>query len=131
MLVVKTFLKKTKNKGIGLFAAEDIKKGTIVHIDENFLDREFSRKFVKKCKPLLREFIVKYGDYNSSSDSWSLSCDDARFMNHSETPNILWDSKKKTMFAIKSIKKGEEIVCDYRNICDECRDSGIGFEVKA
>jgi hypothetical protein len=48
MLNVMTKLKETQKKGIGLFANEMIKKGTIVHFDETFFDKEYSIEFVKK-----------------------------------------------------------------------------------
>ena len=44
MLVVKTYINKSKIHGFGLFAGENIKKGTVIWKFNPVIDRKFNRK---------------------------------------------------------------------------------------
>lgn len=44
------------------------------------------------------------------------------FMNHSRTPNVYPDSKTDVCFAMRDIKKGEELTFDYEAYCGEDTD---------
>jgi SET domain-containing protein len=44
-----------------------------------------------------------------------LSCDHAKFLNHSDDPNT--DIQGEATFARRAIAKGDEITCDYRVCC--------------
>jgi len=129
MLIVKNFLKETKHKGIGVFTGELIKKGTSVYVDSNILSKIFFAKEIKKLPQIAQEFITTYSDYDQENDSWYLDCDNTRFINHSENPNIWYYPEKKSMIALRDIKEGEEILADYRNFCDECKYEGMSFKI--
>ena len=113
-------IKKSKidNKGLGLYAKKDIKKGTKI-ID--YLGKIITNKQVDESdkydnsKPIylftLNKRYTLDGDF-----TWNK----AGLINHSCDPNAQYDGKglKIWITAIKDIKKGEEITSDY----------GFGFD---
>jgi SET domain-containing protein len=110
MLKVKTFLRDSLIQGIGLFADEDIKKGKIVS--------ELTSLDVKiKKDDILNNDIEFFNHYFSyQGEYYQTYFDNMRFMNHSDNPNCI-DAENGTCIAIKDIKKGEELTCDYSIIC--------------
>lgn len=112
MLKVRTYLDKSNIHGIGLFAAEDIPKGTITwefYPDVDIVLEEFAFGAVEF------EFVTKYAFQDKQLGKWILSADDDRFTNHSDNPNTgpLPDGR---MVALRDIKKGEEITSKYYDI---------------
>jgi hypothetical protein len=65
---------------------------------------------------MLEHYASKEG-----AEFW-LDGDDARFMNHSETPNVLAVTAE-LMVATRHIALGEELCCDYRSFDDSCREA--------
>lgn len=110
MLRVKTYLDKSNVEGIGLFAGEDILKGTIIW--EFTPDIDIDLPMHGNPTKLETEFLQKYAYFDKQLHNWILPADDDRFINHSENPNTepLLDG---SMVASRDIKKGEEMTCDY------------------
>lgn len=127
MLSVDAYLKESPGKGIGLFSSENLPTGTVVHYSENVFDRTFSGEFVRSQD--FKGFFEKYSTYDSENDTYYLCHDNARFINHSETPNLKYDAESKNLYAVKEISKDEELTCDYREICDHDKYNGVSFEV--
>jgi SET domain-containing protein len=107
------------NKGRGLYASRDIKKGTkiIDYIGKIITNKEAdeSDKFDNKKKIYLFNLNKKFsldGDF-----SYNI----AGLINHSCDNNCDYNGKglKIWITAIKDIKKGEEITCDYGFSFDE------------
>ena len=113
-------IKKSKidNKGRGLYAKKDIKKGTkiIDYVGKIITNKQVdeSNKY-DNSKPIylftLNKRYTLDGDF-----PWNK----AGLINHSCDPNAQYDGKglKIWITAIKDIKKGEECTCDY----------GFGFD---
>ena len=113
-------VKKSKidNKGRGLYAKKNIKKGTKII---NYIGKIITNKQVDESdkydngKPIylftLNKRYTLDGDF-----SWNT----AGLINHSCDPNSQYDGKglKIWITAITNINKGEEITCDY----------GFGFD---
>lgn len=112
MLKVKTYLDKSSIEGLGVFAAEDISKGTITWEYNPTIDKDISGFAADKIE---FEFIEKYAFQDKQLDIWILSSDNDRFTNHSDSPNTgpLPDG---TMIALRDIKNGEEITSRYYDI---------------
>lgn len=118
MLLVKTTIGKSSIHGIGLFADEFIKKGTIIWkfvpgFDLKFLDDEF-----KKMPEIAIDFIKKYEYLSKKSGLHILCMDNARFYNHSDNPNTTGIDIEDTEgegadIAIRDIYPNEEITYDY------------------
>ena len=114
MLLVRTYLALSKIEGIGLFATDDIPKGTITW--EYYPDLDIAlEKEGFGVGEIEWEFIEKYAFYDKQLNMWILSADNDRFTNHSEKPNTAPLPNGK-MVAIQDIKAGEEITSNYYEI---------------
>lgn len=114
MLQVKTSLKPSNIHGIGLFADQFIEKGKIIWEYTPNIDREFTDEEYISLSDLERAY-VKF--YSFKFDGiYCLCCDDAKFFNHSKTPNceeIINDVKFGHTIAANDIHIGEELTTDY------------------
>jgi len=108
MLVVDTYIGPSEINGIGLFAKKNISKGKIVWRFNPFLDLRYTE--VENYSRLIRDYLKKHAYLDEDGD-WYLCGDNARFMNHSKTPNLITKNGKD--YAVRNIKKGEELTIDY------------------
>lgn len=119
MLLVKTSLSSSPIHGSGLFAAQDIAKGIDMWTFQEGFDLERTPGEVDALPAVAQEWFKRYGYLDKTLNLWILSFDDARFINHSENPNMRPDYKRHRCavgVASRDIKKGEEITVDYREI---------------
>lgn len=96
--------------GYGIFATEDIPKGTITWVRDE-LDRTFSQEEVKTLTPPNFANLMKYTSRDKNGDFlfyWDLT----RYMNHSFEPNSCITGLDFEV-AIRDIKKGDEMTNDY------------------
>lgn len=123
MLMVKTKLKETKSKGIGLFADQNIAKDTIVwknNKDLSFVKwnekewRNLKNKLTIESFKQINRYVYKY----MKDNKYYLNLDDTRFINHSKNPNII-EGKLGDDIARRNIKSGEEITIDYETFYDQ------------
>jgi uncharacterized protein len=110
MLLVKTYLDKSKVHGLGVFAGQFIRKGTKIWRFVYGFDRFYTRKRLAKLPKPARDYINLHG-YQWKNEIL-LSMDYDTFMNHSENPNT--DFHNGYVMARDNIRKGEEITNDYR-----------------
>ena len=119
MLTVKTYLDKSNINGIGLFAGEFIKKGTITWKYNPIIDIYFTKEQYPTLPKNIREFIDEYGSLSKISDKYVLSIDNTRFTNHSKTPNLdsikLGKEPELVAIANRDINIGEEMTINYKN----------------
>jgi len=134
------------NGGVGLFAKEDIPKGTILWKFDPDCNLFFTkpqylhvRTMVEQGKggemmKLVLESIETHSWYDSESDSMSFLLDDGRNINHSDNPSSISDifllpsaeqglnGCSHSTVAAWDIKKGEEVFEDYAtfDICPWC-----------
>ena len=97
MLTVKTILKESSIEGIGLFTDEDIKKGTMIGINDKAVNKYSSEEWERLKKELSEESfrqIKKYSYKNDDEQVYFLCLDDTRFINHSKTPNAIHKNYK-------------------------------------
>ncbi len=116
MLKIKTKLKQSDIHGIGLFADETILKDQLTW-ELDGLDQLFSVKHPY-------EWFDKYS-YKTKEGRYVLCADDARFINHSDTPNLV--SINNQDFAVREILENEELTIDYSTF----DASGVNFEVNS
>jgi uncharacterized protein len=109
MLQVRTYLDKSPIDGFGLFAAEEIPKGTVVWEYNPTIDKEISGFVASRIE---FEYITKYSFYDKQLNLWILSGDNDKFTNHSDYPNTAPDAEGK-MIALVDIHKDDEITSDY------------------
>ncbi len=110
MLLVKTYLGKSRIHGIGVFAGQSIRKGAKIWQFVFGFDRFYTRKKIAKLPKPARDYINLHG-YQWKTEIL-LSVDYDTFMNHSEKPNT--DFHNGFVIARGNIRKGEEITNDYR-----------------
>ena len=122
MLVVKTKLKEFPEKGIGLIADQEIKKGQTVWVYNPIIDIKINEKDIPEpAKDFFNTYAVDIGE-----DYLCLSIDNNRFLNHSEKPNIKSLGSFEDNIALRDINIGEEITIDY----NEIDVNGINFNNK-
>ena len=119
-------VKKSKVHGSGVFAIKDIKKNTkiIEYIGEKVLKSEGDKRSAKRIKNYLHSEetgSVYIFELNSKYDiDGFFEYNKARYINHSCNPNceVSGTGLKIWVYAIRDIKKGEELTYDY----------GFGFD---
>lgn len=114
MLLVKTFVAPSLIHGLGLFAGENIPKGTIVWKFHRQTTQVFSkRNFILLCENISLPSMLDFIDYSyiRNGSIYYLN-DKTRFINHSSNPNLAFQSDRFEI-AIKDIKKGEELTEAY------------------
>lgn len=116
MILVRTTIGPSSISGIGLFAAEFIAKGTPVWRYMPGFDIAVDPSELDQLSPASREQFLKYAYLNPARNKYILCFDDARFYNHSETPNCIEvpDPPEGMNIAARDIQAGEELTCDYR-----------------
>src|SRR5919108_5970025 len=105
-------VKDTGDKGKGLFAKEQIPKGTIVSFECQDCTRISKDDFELILTNKEKSLILRYG-YRKADGSYLLPCDETIYLNHSCNANIL-DSGRGFDIVVKNIAKGEEATYDYR-----------------
>jgi hypothetical protein len=110
MLLVKTYVNKSRIHGLGVFAGETIRKGAKIWRFVFGFDRYYTRKRLAKLPKAARDYIKLHG-YQWKNEIL-LSMDYDTFMNHSENANT--DFRNGYVIARCDIRKGEEITNDYR-----------------
>jgi SET domain-containing protein len=116
MLLVPTRLAPSPIHGFGVFAHAPIAKGTPVWRFTSGLDMAFSPDIVPALLPHVQEFFAHYGYLDRNVKRIVLCFDDARFVNHSETPNVGTDYAQDAYgldVALRDIAAGEELTMDY------------------
>ncbi len=119
MLLVRTELRPSSIHGLGLFAAEFIPKGTRVWEYREGFDYRVSEQFVKSlpepAQSTLRHYSALWGG------GYVISADDARFLNHSNVPNLQTFSEPDCDIAVRDIQIGDELLEDYREFDESKR----------
>lgn len=113
MMMVRCFLGPSSIEGLGVFASADIRKGTLVWLYDSRFDVSYDKEELARVPLHFREFLERYTyDHPSDPERIVLDCDEGRFMNHSDTPNVdLRDPNRGV--ALTDIPAGTELTCDY------------------
>lgn len=117
MLMVKTRLKPSAIAGIGLFADQDIPAGTVTWRFVPGFDQLYSESDLAALPEPARSDIQTYTYKHEATGKYVFCLDNARFMNHSDSPNTkgvhVSGSIEGYDVATRDIVKGEELTCDY------------------
>tara|TARA_S200002703_G_scaffold151840_1_gene151654 strand:- start:956 stop:1306 length:351 start_codon:yes stop_codon:yes gene_type:complete len=112
MLLVNTYLNKSKIHGIGVFSKENIKQKEIVTKELPQFEFHFNQNELPKMPLAFANFINEYAfESNLDKNILILGIDNEKYMNHSDTPNI-----DENGYALKDIKIDEELTVDYKKI---------------
>jgi uncharacterized protein len=110
MLTVRTYIDKSSVHGFGLFAAEFIPKDKLIWELDVVLDLIIKQDKYEKLPLLAKEYFDWFGYYSESRGGWILCFDNARFVNHSKSPNTYGVGNT---IALQDIQIGEEITENY------------------
>lgn len=123
MLLVKTRIGPSTIDGIGLFAEEFIPQGTRVWQWVEGFDLRISAEGLHQLSPPALEIFLRYSFLSKRSGLYVLCFDNARFLNHSDAPNLLdisgSDSVEGLDISARDIMPGEELTTDYREFDEE------------
>lgn len=114
MLKIKTYVAPSVIAGKGLYTVDNIAMGQPVWLHDSKCDLIIE---VDEIPPYLRDYFDKYSTVSKTIRGklkYHLDGDDARFMNHSEDPNIVFIDSLGV--ALRDIEANEELTCDYREI---------------
>lgn len=115
MLLVKTKVKDSGIHGLGLFAAEFIPKDTIIWKLNTKFDLLLKKEDIENFSDAAKAQILHYAYFDENYQKYVLCSDDARFFNHSKTPNCLdkMVGDEDQTIAMRDIEEGEELTSDY------------------
>lgn len=116
MLLVPVRVDRSGIHGFGVFAAEAIAAGTPVWRFTPGFDLDLDPAVLDAQPPHFRARLLHYGYIDPRLARYILCCDDARFLNHSDRPNLRSDftgDRYGVDIAVRDIAAGEELTVDY------------------
>jgi len=118
MLLVKTTIAPSPIHGMGLFADQFIPQGTRIWEFTPGFDLKLSSTFLENAPEPLHSWLHTHTYCSRQSHQYILCSDDARFFNHSDTPNTesreVDGEDEVITVAKRDIQPGEELTDDYR-----------------
>jgi SET domain-containing protein len=119
MLMVKTKLGQSETHGTGLFADEFIAKGTMTWRFAPGFDLVINPDDLLRLSEISRKQFWNYCYVDKFTHHYILCFDDARFLNHSEDPNIgqskFGGEVEGIEIALRDIRPGEELLVNYND----------------
>ena len=114
MMLIDTYLDKSKIQGVGVFAKENIKKGERIKEVRPEFEIEFNSDNLPKMPLALAKFIDTHSyERELGSKILVMGIDNEKYLNHSDDPSVSDDG-----IALKDIKIGDEITINYRDFDD-------------
>lgn len=112
LLLVEHYVAPSPVHGLGVFSRQFIRSGAAVWVVHPVIDREIPLSECQSLPQPVITLIETHGEYLPERGLFRLAADGARFMNHSDQPNLRDEGDM--MFAARDIQPGEELFCDYR-----------------
>lgn len=119
MLLVPVRVGHSVVHGLGAFALEPIARGTAVWRFTPGFDLDLDPAALEALPRHFRERLLHYGYVDPRLERFILCCDDARFINHSDAPNLQADfslDRHGIDVAVRDIAAGEELTVDYGSV---------------
>lgn len=116
MLLLAVHLAPSPLHGLGVFATAPIARGSAVWRFTPGFDLDLEPRLLDAQPAHFRERLLHYGYVDARLKRYILCCDDARFINHSATPNLRSDyelDRYGVDRAARDIAAGEELTIDY------------------
>jgi uncharacterized protein len=116
MFIVSTYIGPSAIHGTGVFAGEDIADAQAIWRFAPGIDLVVPFDQIAAGPRAFRDYMDMYAYVSPQIEGGMvLSCDHAKFLNHSDNPNT--EIRGETTLARGTIYKGDEITCDYRICC--------------
>lgn len=116
MLLITVRVDRSPIHGLGAFAVQPIAKGAEVWRFTPGFDLDLDPAALDDLPEHFRDTLLHYGYVDPRLGRFILNCDDGRFLNHSETPNVVTDASRDHYgvdVAARDIAAGEELTVDY------------------
>jgi SET domain-containing protein len=119
MLMIRTKVKPSTipGAGLGLFADQRVKKGTVTWRFCPGYDIIVSKDDLLRFSEQSRAQFLNYCYFDKVTKHFILCGDDERFINHSENPNIIQNKAEGEIEGVEiaacDIEKGEELFANY------------------
>lgn len=115
MFLVRTSLRPSLIHGIGVFTDETIQKGQLVWEFDPRIDLRIPLEAKRDFPPAIQDFLfhLTYVELVDGLEMMVLCADNAKYVNHSDDPNLLDTEDNLREFAICDIPAGEELTCNY------------------
>ena len=114
MLLIDTYLGKSKIHGVGVFSKQNVKKGKKIKEVRPEFEIEFDQNNLPRMPLALANFIETHSFQKElGSNILIMGIDNEKYINHSKDPNVDDDG-----ITLKDIKVGDEILMDYRGFDD-------------
>ena len=130
MMLVPNYLDKSPIHGVGIFAQNDIPKGTPIWEFTPGFDQVFSEAQLDGLRPLEREAVLFYCYVEQGLNHIVLCCDNARHFNYADDPNCGPSSHSVqgyvSTIALRDIAACEELTYSIEEDADAARK--LGFE---
>ena len=111
MLLIDTYLDKSKIHGVGVFAKENVKKGEKIKEVRPEFEIEFNQHNLARMPLSFAKFIDTHSyERTLGSNILVMGIDNEKYLNHSTSPSV-----DDNGVALKDIKIGDEITINY---CD-------------
>ena len=111
MLIVRTYVAPSRIHGLGVFAAQPLKAGTLIWVFDPSIDQEISDEQLAALPDAVRDIALSTS-FTGTNGATILSRDNAVFLNHSDDPNLSGGARGS--IAVRNIAAGEELTEDYR-----------------
>lgn len=116
MLLVPVRVGPSPIHGLGAFADEPIAEGTPVWRFTPGFDLDLDPSELVRQPGHFRKVLLHYGYLDKRLQRYILCCDDARYINHSDAPNLASNhahDRYGVDVAARNIAAGEELTIDY------------------
>ena len=112
MLLVNASADLSRIDGTGLIANEPISAGTVIWVLRPGFDLVLTKRELDELSQVVQEQIRHYIYIDVDTGQYILCSDDAKFMNHSDSPNT--STQAGQTVALYDIECGTELTGDYR-----------------
>lgn len=113
MLLFETYIARSNIDGLGVFAAEWIKKGAPVRVTPSVIASHISREAFWHLPDATMRYVDKYA-WNDAEGNFIFEPGPELFLNHSIDPSISLVPGTNQFLAVRDIEVDVEITCDYR-----------------
>lgn len=115
MIHIKYKLDRSNKHGIGLFADENLKKGTLIYTASPLLDVNITNEQFNTLSDREKEEFQWWGFFDEPSQRWHVDFDVSKFINHSKEGTVTQDKNHAEAYLVtlRDVEKGEELTQNY------------------
>ncbi len=132
MIHIKYKLDKSDHHGVGLFADESIKKGSLIYTSSPLLDVNITQEQFDSLDEKEKQEIRWWGFFDKPTQKWHVDFDVSHFINHSYEGTVTQDQNRVETYLIatRDIEAGEELTQNYLEFETEEDLQARGIPVK-